>query len=69
MSVQQEQRYTVAVAGQACTLTPKAGTESRPNHLGATTLVFNTVAGAAPTEFWDVNSEYLITVHKMTKSA
>ena len=69
MSVQQEQRYTAAVAGQAITLTPKAGSESRPTHLGATTIVFNTVAGAAPTEFWDVNSEYLITVHKLTKTA
>lgn len=65
----QEQRYTCSPSGQAVTLTPKAGSESRPTHLGASTLVFNTSANPAPTEFWDANSEYLVIVQKFTKTA
>lgn len=69
MSVRQEQRYTCSATGQAVTLTPKAGTESRPTHLGASTVVFNTVASPFPAEFFDNNSEYLVVVHKLTKTA
>ena len=64
----QLQRYTAAVAGQAVTLTPKAGSESKPTHLGASTVVFNTTANPAPTEFWDAKSEYLVTIEKLTNT-
>jgi hypothetical protein len=63
----QQQNYTCAIAGQAVTLTPKTGSESNPTHLGATTIVFNTVAAAAPTEFWNAKDEYLVIIHKLTK--
>jgi hypothetical protein len=64
----QHQVYTASVAGQAVTLTPKTGSESKPTHLGASTIVFNTVANPAPTEFFDNGSEYLVTLEKLTKS-
>jgi hypothetical protein len=65
---EQRQTYTCAIAGQAVTLSTKAGTESLPNHLGATTIVFNTVANPAPTAFWDTKSEYIVTIQKFTKT-
>ncbi len=64
--MEQQQAYTCAIVGQAVTLTPKTGSESHPTHLGATTLVFNTVAAAAPTEFWNVKDNYLVIIRKMT---
>lgn len=64
----QLQVYTCAIAGQVVTLTPKAGSESKPTHLGATTIVFNTVANPAPTEFWKTGDEYIVTVEEITKS-
>lgn len=64
----QLQVYTASVAGQVVTLTPKTGSESKPTHLGATTVVFNTVANPAPTEFFDNNSDYIVTLEKLTKS-
>lgn len=64
----QTQVYTAGIVGQAVTLTPKTGSESKPGHLGATTVVFNTVAAAAPTDFWDANYEYLVTVQRVTKT-
>jgi hypothetical protein len=36
--------------------------------LGASTVVFNTSAAAAPTEFWDAKDDYLVIIHKLTKS-
>ena len=64
----QQQLYTAAIAGQAVTLTPKAGSESKPSHLGASTVVFNTTANPAPTEFWATTDEYILIVEKVTKS-
>lgn len=64
----QEQTYTCGIAGQAVTLTPKASTESKPGHLGATTVVFNTVAAAAPTDFWDAKYEYDVVIKRRTKT-
>jgi len=64
----QQQAYTCAIVGQAVTLTPKAGSESHPTHLGATTVVFNTSAAAAPTEFWNAKDNYLVIIHKLTAS-
>ena len=64
----QHQIYTAAVAGQVVTLTPKTGSESKPTHLGATTVVFNTTANPAPTEFFDALSDYLVTLEKLTKT-
>lgn len=64
----QQQLYTAAVTGQAVTLTPKAGTGSNPSHLGASTVVFNTSANPAPTEFWATTDEYILIVQKVTKS-
>jgi len=60
--------YTAGVAGQAVTLTPKAGFESSPSHLGASTIVFNTVANPAPTEFWTTVDEYIVTIERVTKT-
>jgi len=51
------------------TLTPKATTEAKPTHLGASTIVFNTSANPAPAEFWNIKDEYLVTVQKLTKTA
>lgn len=68
LSTKQIQVYTAGIVGQAVTLTPKTGTESKPTHLGATTLVFNTVAAAAPTELWDTVSDYIVTIEKITRS-
>lgn len=65
---QQQQLYTCGIAGQAVTLTPKTGSESKPTHLGATTVVFNTVANPAPTEFWSTGDDYLVIIHKLTKA-
>jgi hypothetical protein len=62
----QEQTYTCAIVGQAVTLTPKAGSESKPTHLGATTVVFNTVAAAAPTDFWATTAEYDVVIRRRT---
>lgn len=62
----QQQKYTCGIAGQAVTLTPKAGTESKPSHLGASTVVFNTSANPAPTEFWDAKDEYIVIVQKLS---
>ena len=64
---QQQQIYTCGIAGQVVTLTPKAGQESKPTHLGATTVVFNTVANPAPTEFWAATDDYLVIIHKLSK--
>jgi hypothetical protein len=64
----QRGHYTCAIAGQVVTLTPKAGSESKPTHLGATTLVFNTVASPAPAEFWSQLDEYVVVFHKITKT-
>ena len=65
----QHQIYTAGIAGQVVTLTPKTGTESKPTHLGASTIVFNTSANPAPTEFWATTNEYLVTVEVLTKTA
>ena len=64
--MRQQQRYTAAIVGQAVTLTPMAGTESNPSHLGASTLVFNTTANPAPTEFWVATDQYIVIVEKVT---
>lgn len=69
MANQQQQVYTCGIAGQAVTLTPKAGSQSQPSHLGASTLVFNTTANPAPTEFWATTDEYVVTVQKRTATA
>lgn len=65
----QQQLYTCGIAGQVVTLTPKAGQTSLPSHLGATTVVFNTVANPAPTEFWATTDEYVVIVQKITATA
>jgi hypothetical protein len=64
----QEQVYTAAIVGQAVTLTPKTATESHPTHLGASTIVFNTVANPAPVEMWDAKYEYDVVIRRRTKS-
>ena len=70
--MEQHQVYTAAIAGQAVTLTPKTATESHPNHLGASTIVVNTVANPAPSEFWTATAttgdEYDVTIRRRTKS-
>jgi hypothetical protein len=65
----QHQTYVCAIAGQVVTLTPKAGTESKPTHLGASTVVVNTVASPARPEFWATTDEYRVIVEKLTKTA
>jgi hypothetical protein len=65
----QQQLYTCGIVGQAVTLAPKAGSESKPTHLGASTVVVNTVANPAPAEFWNAKDEYLVVVHKLTRTA
>ena len=64
----QHQTYTCAIAGQVVTLTPKAGSESKPTHLGASTFIFNTVGSPAPPEFWNIKDEYLVIVEKLTRT-
>ena len=64
----QQQVYTCGIAGQVVTLTPKAGSESKPTHLGASTVVFNTSANPAPTEFWSTGDDYIVVIDKITKS-
>lgn len=68
----QSQVYTLAVSGQTCTFTPKTGMESHPLHLGASTIVLTTVAGAAPAEFFRPTSttgdEFVIEIRHQTKS-
>jgi hypothetical protein len=66
MSVQW-QLYTCGIAGQVVTLTPKTASESKPTHLGATTVVVNTVANPARPEFWNAKDEYIVTVERVTK--
>ena len=61
--------YSCAIAGQAVTLTPLAAPGSHPSHLGASTIVFNTVAAAAPTDFWSIKDEYVVTIERRTKLA
>jgi hypothetical protein len=63
-----EQLYTCGIAGQAVTLTPKAGAPALPSHLGASTVVFNTTANPAPTEFWATTDEYVVIVRRRTKT-
>jgi hypothetical protein len=65
----QQQIYTLGIVGQAMTMTPKVGSESRPTHLGASTIVFNTVQTTPDPDFWKASAEYLITVEVLTKSA
>jgi hypothetical protein len=60
--------YTCGIAGQAVTLTPKAGTESKPTHLSASTIVFNTSANPAPADFWATTAEYEVIVRRRTTS-
>ena len=64
----QEQVYTCGIVGQAVTLTPKAASESKPGHLGASTIVFNTVGNPAPPDFWDANYEYDVVIRRRTKT-
>jgi len=64
----QQQLYTCGISGQVVTLTPKAGSESKPTHLGASTFTFNTVASPAPAEFWNIKDEYLVIIEKLTRT-
>jgi len=65
----QQGLYTCGISGQVVTLTPKAGSESKPTHLGASTFIFNTVASPAPPSFWDQKDEYLVIIEKLTRTA
>ena len=65
----QFQVYTCGIVGQAVTLTPKTGTESHPTHLGASTIVFNTVQTTPDPDFWKTTAEYIVTLEVLTKSA
>jgi len=64
----QQQLYTCGISGQVVTLTPKAGSESKPTHLGASTFIFNTTASPAPAEFWNIKDEYLVIIEKLTRT-
>ncbi|HZF03668.1 MAG TPA: hypothetical protein VE932_04975 [Patescibacteria group bacterium] len=70
--MEQFQLYTLAIAGQTLTFTPKAGQTSSPNHLGLSTIVATTVAAAAPPEMWKASasegSEYEIRIFRRSKS-
>ena len=65
----QRDTYTIGIAGQAVTLTPIAALGSHPSHLAASTIVFNTVGNPAPTDFWSVKDEYIVTIERRTKTA
>ena len=60
--------YTCGIVGQACTLTPVTGTESKPPYLAASTIVFNTAAATPPADFWSADFDYVVTVEAVTKT-
>jgi len=67
--MKQQDVYTCSPSGQAVTLTPISGPGSHPSHLGASTIVFNTVANPFPPDFWSVKDEYVVTIERRSKTA
>jgi hypothetical protein len=59
-----------AIAGQAVTLTPIAGvSEALPNHLAASSIVFNTSADPVPADFWKPAAQgirYIVTIERQS---
>jgi hypothetical protein len=49
-------RASAVIAGGTVTLTPDANLATMPNHLAATTVVFNAATNPAPSEFWEASA-------------
>jgi hypothetical protein len=59
-------KMVAIIDGSVVKLVP-TGSEMQPSHLGATSIVFNTSADPAPSEFWEQagkGARYTVTIDK-----